>query len=78
MQQIMQLFLVELTKIVNTVEEKKTMWNWLKNLVAMRSDIPAREPAPMAPPAAEPKKKPARKPTAKKAAAPKRARKPKQ
>jgi len=58
------------------------MLNWLKNLIAMRKDIPAAEPAVMAPPvvepAAEPKKKPARKPVTKKAAAPKKPRKPKQ
>jgi len=62
------------------------MFNWLKNLIAIRKDIPAAEPAVMAPPskpdpapvALEPKKKPARKPAAKKAAAPKKPRKPKQ
>jgi len=58
------------------------MLNWLKNLIALRNDIPAREPAVMAPPVvepvAEPKKKPARKPAAKKAAALKKPRKTKQ
>jgi hypothetical protein len=62
------------------------MLNWLKNLIALRNDIPAREPAVMAPPpkpeavpvAVEPKKKAVKKPAAKKAAAPRKARKPKQ
>ena len=58
------------------------MLNWLRNLISLRKDIPAAEPAVMAPPpeavAPAPKKKTTKKPAAKKAAAPGKARKPKQ